>query len=63
MCLRRSAEQDLMSCALREVITFCVTATVVPLHAGETIGPGLFGKILKDIEMNRDEFAEWLRRA
>ena len=35
--------------------------TVVPLHAGETIGPGLFGKILKDVEMTRDEFVEWLR--
>ena len=37
--------------------------TVVPLHAGETIGPGLFGKILRDAEMTRDEFVEWLRIA
>ena len=26
--------------------------TVVPVHAGETIGPGLLGKILDDCEMN-----------
>ncbi len=30
--------------------------TVVPLHAGETIGPGLFAKILRDIDMTRDDF-------
>ena len=31
-------------------------ATVVPLHAGETIGPGLFAKILRDVELSREEF-------
>lgn len=30
-------------------------ATVVPVHSGETIGPGLFSKILKDVEMTKDE--------
>ncbi len=30
--------------------------TVVPVHAGETIGPGLMAKILADCEMARDEF-------
>jgi predicted RNA binding protein YcfA (HicA-like mRNA interferase family) len=35
-------------------------ATVVPLHAGETIGPGLLGKILKDIEMEAEEFQKLL---
>lgn len=30
--------------------------TVVPVHAGETIGPGLMSKILRDCEMSRDEF-------
>jgi predicted RNA binding protein YcfA (HicA-like mRNA interferase family) len=35
-------------------------ATVVPVHAGETIGPGLMGKILKDIEVDSDEFQQWL---
>ena len=34
--------------------------TVVPVHAGETIGPGLLSKILKDVDMEPDEFAEWL---
>ncbi len=30
--------------------------TVVPLHAGETIGPGLFTKILRDTDLQREEF-------
>jgi len=34
--------------------------TVVPVHTGETIGPGLLSKILKDVEMEPEEFAEWL---
>lgn len=34
--------------------------TVVPVHAGETIGPGLLSKILKDAEMDTGEFAKWL---
>jgi len=29
--------------------------TVVPFHAGETIGPGLLGKILADCEMTVDD--------
>jgi len=35
-------------------------ATVVPIHAGETLGPGLFNQILKDAEIERDEFEELL---
>lgn len=31
--------------------------TVVPVHAGETIGPGLMSKILRDCGLTRDEFA------
>ncbi|HEX2099751.1 MAG TPA: type II toxin-antitoxin system HicA family toxin [Candidatus Synoicihabitans sp.] len=31
-------------------------ATVVPVHAGETIGPGLFNQILRDVEIELDEF-------
>ena len=34
--------------------------TVVPVHAGETIGPGLLSKILKDAEMDAEEFTRWL---
>ncbi len=30
--------------------------TVVPVHAGETIGPGLMSKILRDCELARAEF-------
>jgi predicted RNA binding protein YcfA (HicA-like mRNA interferase family) len=30
--------------------------TVVPVHRGETIGPGLMSKILRDCEIERDEF-------
>jgi len=29
--------------------------TVVPVHAGETIGPGLLAKILRDVEITRDK--------
>jgi predicted RNA binding protein YcfA (HicA-like mRNA interferase family) len=31
--------------------------TVVPVHAGETIGPGLLSKILRDCEMSREDLA------
>ena len=34
--------------------------TVVPVHAGETIGPGLLNKILKDAEMEVETFETWL---
>ncbi len=34
--------------------------TVVPIHSGEIIGPGLFNKILKDIEVELEEFETWL---
>ena len=30
--------------------------TVVPVHSGETIGPGLLSKILRDSELSRDDF-------
>ena len=30
--------------------------TVVPVHANETIGPGLLTAILRDCELERDEF-------
>ncbi len=35
-------------------------ATVVSLHAGETIGPGLLAKILRDCELTRDELTALL---
>ena len=28
--------------------------TVVPVHAGETIGPGLLSRILRDAKLDRD---------
>jgi predicted RNA binding protein YcfA (HicA-like mRNA interferase family) len=34
--------------------------TVVPVHAGETVGPGLMSKILRDTELSRDEFIKLL---
>jgi predicted RNA binding protein YcfA (HicA-like mRNA interferase family) len=37
-------------------------STVVPLHAGETVGPGLLRKIIHDVEMSREEFRNLLRR-
>ncbi len=35
-------------------------STVVPMHAGETIGPGLLNKILKDADMDAAELEKWL---
>ena len=34
--------------------------TVIPIHAGESIGPGLLSRILADCELTREEFAELL---
>jgi predicted RNA binding protein YcfA (HicA-like mRNA interferase family) len=34
--------------------------TVVAAHAGETIGPGLMSKILRDCGLDRDEFRKLL---
>jgi predicted RNA binding protein YcfA (HicA-like mRNA interferase family) len=34
--------------------------TVVPVHSGETLGPGLLSKILRDTERTRDELEELL---
>lgn len=33
---------------------------VVTIHSGETIGPGLLGKILRDCEMTADELCALL---
>jgi len=35
--------------------------TVVPVHRGEVVGPGLMLKILRDCEMERDEFMELVK--
>lgn len=37
-------------------------ATVVPVHSGETIGPGLLSKILRDVEMTNDDFLKILKK-
>ena len=29
--------------------------TVIPVHSGESIGPGLLSKILRDCDMSREE--------
>ncbi len=34
--------------------------TVVPVHPGETVGPGLMAKILRDCDMTQEEFAALL---
>jgi len=34
--------------------------TVVPIHRGETIGPGLLSKILRDCEMTREDLNKLL---
>jgi predicted RNA binding protein YcfA (HicA-like mRNA interferase family) len=33
-------------------------AKVVPIHAGETIGPGLLRAILRDVEMSVDDLID-----
>jgi predicted RNA binding protein YcfA (HicA-like mRNA interferase family) len=35
-------------------------STVVPIHSGETIGPGLLAKILRDCDLSREEFQKLL---
>jgi len=35
--------------------------TVVPVHRGETIGPGLMLKIIRDCDMEREEFLKLLK--
>lgn len=35
-------------------------ATVVPVHSGETIGSGLLSKILRDVELTRDDLLKLL---
>ena len=35
--------------------------TTVPVHAGETIGPGLLSKILRDAKVSRSEFEQLLK--
>lgn len=34
--------------------------TLVAVHAGETIGPGLMGKILRDCGLDREQFRKLL---
>lgn len=36
--------------------------TVVPVHAGETFGPGLMSKILRDCDISRKDFAKLVRK-
>lgn len=35
-------------------------ATTVPVHSGETLGPGLLRAILRDVEMSVDELIDLL---
>jgi predicted RNA binding protein YcfA (HicA-like mRNA interferase family) len=35
-------------------------STVVPVHAGEIIGPGLLHKILRDCKLNTDDLGKLL---
>lgn len=37
-----------------------VRRTLVPVHSGETLGPGMFTKILSDCEMSREELQSLL---
>ncbi len=35
-------------------------STVIPIHSGETLGPGIIAQILKDCELTTDELIELL---
>jgi predicted RNA binding protein YcfA (HicA-like mRNA interferase family) len=35
-------------------------STVIPVHSGEIIGPGLMAKILLDCDLTREEFQQLL---
>ena len=35
-------------------------ATVIPVHAGETIGQGLFARILRDTKLTREQLQKLL---
>ncbi len=37
-------------------------ATVVPVHSGEIIGPGLLSKILRDVELTKEDFLKFKKR-
>ncbi|MEE9202558.1 MAG: type II toxin-antitoxin system HicA family toxin [Dehalococcoidia bacterium] len=36
-------------------------ATVVPVHRGEDLGPGILSKILRDTELSREDFIRLVR--
>jgi predicted RNA binding protein YcfA (HicA-like mRNA interferase family) len=36
--------------------------TVIPVHAKETIGSGLFSKILRDVDLSRQEFLDLIEK-
>jgi predicted RNA binding protein YcfA (HicA-like mRNA interferase family) len=35
-------------------------ATVIPVHAGETLGPGLLASVLRDLKLTRDQLQKLL---
>ncbi len=35
-------------------------ATVIPIHAGETLGPGLLASILRDLKLTREQLQKLL---
>ena len=35
-------------------------STVLPIHAGESVGPGLISKILRDCELSREQLQKLL---
>lgn len=35
-------------------------STVVPVHSGEILGPGLFSKILSDVDLTSEKLAKFL---
>jgi hypothetical protein len=64
--LGHSKRLALRSAAFEEAISSCAIQMgeqhPPPVHSGETIGPGLLYKILRDAHMSREELLELLRQ-
>ncbi len=65
LCLEVQGEPTSETCGYSAhygcgVTSFSSRCTVVPVHSGETIGPGLLLKILRDCDMSREELQRLL---
>lgn len=60
-CLRKAGFEVIRIKGSHHVMRhFDGRSTVVPVHSGEIIGPGLMNKILADVELTAEEFRNLL---